>query len=72
MNIQAVTFAIGDKVRVSVRFGESGTITEIKPAQENPYGVRFHNLDMTLFYKAEELQPLGPGEKGFSWFRMPQ
>jgi hypothetical protein len=71
MNVQTTTFAIGDRIRVPVRFGETGVIVEINKKHTNPYGVKFKNLDMTLFYNAEELRPLGPKEKGFCWFRMP-
>jgi len=67
-----ISLKVGDKVRVPVRFGETGIIVEIKPTQENTYGVKFQNLFPTLFYKAEELQLLGPNEKGFYWFRMPE
>jgi hypothetical protein len=62
---------IGDKVSVSVRFGETGTIKEIKPEQENPFGIEFHNLPFVLFFKESEIRPIKHGDKGFSWFRMP-
>ena len=70
MNVQTITFTIGDRVRVPCRFGESGTITEINHSYPNPYGVKFEKMNMTLFYNVNELQPMEPNEKGFSWFRM--
>ena len=57
-------YKIGDKVSVRPRFGETGTITEIKDGR---YGINFHNLDMTLWYDQNEIAPQS-GE-GFSWYR---
>jgi hypothetical protein len=62
--------SIGNRVRVAVRFGETGKIVEILPDQPNPYGIAFEGMEFPLFYKAHELQKLGFFEKGFSWFRM--
>jgi hypothetical protein len=59
-------FKIGDKVSVPVRFGETGTVKEIKDGR---YGVEFHNLPMTLWYDDNELRP--QTGQGFRWFRMP-
>jgi len=63
-------FAVGDKVSVIPRFGESGEVVAIHPEHENCYEIKFHNLDMTLFFNEKELRELKG--KGFSWFRMPQ
>lgn len=59
-------FKVGDRVSVPVRFGETGTVKEIKDGR---YGVEFHNLPMTLWYDENELRP--QTGQGFSWFRMP-
>lgn len=57
-------FKVGDRVSVPVRFGETGTVKELKDGR---YGVEFHNLPMTLWYDENELRPqVG---KGFSWAR---
>ena len=64
-------YNIGDTVRVPTRFGETGTVVEYKPEQENPYGVQFENMDVVLYYKAGELRPSRPGGKQFSWWRPP-
>ena len=62
--IQTVALAVGDRVRVPVRFGETGKIVEILESQTNPYGVEFESIGFPLFYEASELQKLGPLEKG--------
>lgn len=57
-------FKVGDRVSVPVRFGETGTIKELKDGR---YGVEFHNLPFTLWYDENELRPqVG---QGFSWAR---
>ena len=59
-------YKIGDRVSVPCRFGETGTVKEIKKGR---YGVEFHNLDMTLWYDENELNP--QTGHGFSWYRTP-
>lgn len=57
-------FKVGDRVSVPVRFGETGTVKELKDGR---YGVEFHNLPFTLWYDENELRPqVG---QGFSWVR---
>lgn len=57
-------FKVGDRVSVPVRFGETGTVKELKDGR---YGVEFHNLPFTLWYDENELRPqVG---QGFSWAR---
>lgn len=57
-------FKVGDRVSVPVRFGETGTVKELKDGR---YGVEFHNLPFTLWYDENELRP--QTGKGFSWAR---
>ena len=55
-------FKVGDRVSVPVRFGETGTVKELKDGR---YGVTFKNLEWTLWYDENELRHQdGPG---FSW-----
>ena len=57
-------FKVGDRVSVPVRFGETGTVKELKDGR---YGVTFKNLEWTLWYDENELRHQdGPG---FSWLR---
>lgn len=59
-------YKIGDKVSVTVRFGETGTVKELKDGR---YGVEFRNLPMMLWYDENELRrQVG---KGFTWARRP-
>ena len=62
--MRKLKFKIGDKVSVPVRFGETGTVKEIKDGR---YGVEFLNLPFTLWYDESELLP--QAGKGFSWQR---
>lgn len=63
-----MSFKVGQKVKVPVRFGEAGEIVDIVHSR---FGVRFTNLPFTLFYSETELRALEPKEKAWSWYRLP-
>ena len=62
-------FKIGDRVSVIPRFGEAGTIKEIKSKK---FGIKFNGLPFVLWYYEKELKHIPKHSKEIIWFKMPQ